>query len=124
MPSDKFPSTEEYIPFTSEELQKLGYETPISMEDMRLSSGADFWGLFVANSDGSVKKSLYNTYDDTGNSQDAYRDSIWGNFTIATREVGLGESLVLHMFQRNGYCLIAHRGAEYWTITAKRSPKY
>lgn len=124
MPSVKFPNTDEYIPFTPEELLKIGYETPLSMEDMRLSSGADFWGLFVANPDGSVKKSLYNTYDDTDKSQDAYRSSIWEDFTIATKEVGLGESLVLHMFQRDGYCLIAHRGAEHWMITAKRSPKY
>ena len=129
---DVFPNTDDYVLVTeSEEMEHFG--NPMTLEEMRILTGCDFWGLFVANPDGSVKKALYNSYElyqndefvkEQSEAQKAYRESLYADFSIATNEVAVGERLVLHMWCRDGWGVIAERGQEDWSFTVKHSPKY
>lgn len=128
MISTEFPGAD-YVPFTPGEKILNDLAEPMTLEGMKDLTIADFWGLYIRNKDGSVKEALYNTHgmmprSPEAEAQQAYRESLWADFSVATNRVEVGETLVLNMFGSDGWCVEATRGESAWTFDFKHSPKY
>jgi hypothetical protein len=128
--STEYPG-EDYIPFTTADLILEGVAGRFTIEDFRILTGTDFWGLYVRGANGTVKEALYNAYAITdirsveAEQHDFYRNQLWDDFSVATDRVGLGETLVLHKLQHDGWCAEATRTSETdWTLAFKKSPHY
>ena len=121
--SKLFPGAD-YIPFTPGELILDRLAEPVDVDWLRMLTGADFWGMYIVNQDGSMKEALYNTYHGSREVQQAYRDAIWADFSIVTDRLDHNEKLVLHMFGKDGWSVEVMCSGTVWTYEFKHSPNY